>query len=244
MAVRGRGNLGACCTVFANHPSELHRLEEARWPVKAGHLQVGGADARRIVRVGPCASRQSPSPGEVCRSVIQFLVSDLGVEHLHDVRHAVGAKTVGGRAQAATDQIERVRQVHQAALRPDPGDHLGDGQHVGDPLGQEQPDDLPGLRPDLLADDHPHRSVPGGRRFDRSPGLVMVGDADHVDPLGHCALSELVESRDGIARRHGVQVAVDPHPPWTHHIISRSPRDQSALERLQRSAGAIFDPRA
>ena len=152
---------------------------------------------------GSWASDPAPpgSPQRLARSLarrVQFLVSDLGVEDLDDVGHAIGAEPVGRGAQAAADGVERVRQVYQAALRLYPGDRVGHRQHVGNPLGQEQADDLARLGPDLLTEDHPHGSLPGGGRFHRGADLVVISDRDHVDPLGGSPFGQFTEREDRV----------------------------------------------
>ncbi len=66
--------------------------------------------------------------------------------------------------EAGPDPVERVRHVDQGALAPDQPDDLGQRQHVGNPLGEEQPDHVAVGGPDLLADDDPDAEVTLGRR--------------------------------------------------------------------------------
>jgi hypothetical protein len=97
-------------------------------------------------------------------------------------------------------------------LRLDPADHLGQRQHVRNPLAEEQPDHVAVRRPDLLAHDDPHAQVSPGRRGGCRRD-VMVGDADHVEAGLPGPLGKLVQRQHGIAGRDRVQVTVDPHPP-------------------------------
>jgi hypothetical protein len=163
------------------------------------------------VRVRARPAGQAVGRGQRGRLVVQRLVGDLGVEHLDDVHVAPLAQPGQHRAQARALKVERVRHVDQAALGPDPGHDLGQRQHVGDPLGQEQPDHVAVRGPDLLADHDPDAQVPAGRR-DRGRGLVVVGDAHHVQAVLPGANGELLDGQDGVPGRDRVQVTVDPHP--------------------------------
>jgi len=53
------------------------------------------------------------------------------------------------------------------------------------------------------------------RRY-RRRGHIVIGDADDVDPFLGGPFGQLVERGDGVARRHGVQMAVHPHPACPH----------------------------
>jgi hypothetical protein len=199
-------------TVLAGDPGLRQRGQEACRAVEGRHLQVGRAHARRVVRVRARPAGQRVRRGQGASLVVQRLVGDLGVEHLDDVHRARLTKAGQHRAQAGPGLVERVRHVDQATLGPDPRDDLGDRQHVGDPLGQEQPDQVAVRGPDLLADDDADAQVPAGRR-ERGRGLVVVGDAHHVQAVLPGPHGELLERQHGVPGRDRVEVAVDAHPP-------------------------------
>jgi len=147
--------------VLAGDPGLGQRGQEAFGAVEGGHLQVGRAHAVLVVRVRARSAGQAIRRGQRGRLVVQRLVGDLGVEHLDHIHVTLLAQPGQHRAQAGPDPVERVRHVDQAALGPDPGHHLGQRQHVGDPLGQEQPDHVAVRGPDLLADHDAHAQVQG-----------------------------------------------------------------------------------
>jgi hypothetical protein len=95
-------------------------------------------------------------------------------------------------------------------------DDLGQRQHVGDPLGQEQPDHVAVGRPDLLADDDPQAQVTLGCLHGRR-GHVVVGDADQVEAGLAGPFGQLIERQHRVAGRDRVQMAVNPHPPGRGH---------------------------
>jgi hypothetical protein len=205
--------------VVAELPGQLGVLEagqEAGRAVEVGHLQVGGAHPGRVVRVRARARGQAEPGGQVRRLLVQRLVGDLGVEHLDDVHRACRAQARKHPAEAGPGQVERVRHVDQCPLRSDPADDLGQRQHVGDPLGQEQPDHVAVGRPDLLAHEDPDAQVALGCQ-DGSRGDVVVGDADHVQAGLPGPLGQLIEGQHGVAGRDRVQVAVDPDPSGRGH---------------------------
>jgi hypothetical protein len=119
-----------------------------------------------------------------------------------------------------------VRDVHQATLCPDPADDLGQRQHVGNPLGEEQPDHVAVRGPDLLADDHPHAQV-ALRRRDGRVRDVVVGHADGVQASLPRPVGELIHRQHGVSRRDGVQVAVHPHPSECHRAAPRNSASSS-----------------
>jgi hypothetical protein len=195
--------------VLAGDARVGQRGQEAGRAVEVGHLQVGGAHARGVVRVRACPAGQGIGRGQGESPLVRCLFCDLGVEDLDDVYGARRAQAGEHPAQARAERVERVRRVDQAALGPDPGDDLGRRQHVRDPLGQEQADHVAVRGPDLLADDDADAQVAfcgghGGR------GHVVVGDAHHVEPGLAGAVGQLVEGEYGVAGRDRVQVAVDP----------------------------------
>jgi hypothetical protein len=140
------------------------RGQEAGRAVEVGHLQVGRADASRIVRVRAGPARQGIRRREGRGPLVRYLGFDLGVEDLDYVHGARRAQAGQYPAQAGTAVVERVRGVDQAALGPYPGDDLGHGEHVRHPFGEEQADDVAVGRPDLLPDDDPDTQLPAGRR--------------------------------------------------------------------------------
>jgi hypothetical protein len=190
--------------------------EEGGRAVEVGHLQVGRADPGRVVRVRARAAGDAESPCQVFGLLVERVVGDLGVEHLDDVDVAVRAEVGEHRAEAGPPLVERVRHVDQALLRLDPADDLGQRQHVGDPLGQEQPDHVAVRRPDLLADDDTDAEVALGRPG-RGLGHIVIGDADDVEAGRLGALGQLRQRQHRVAGRDRVQVAVDPHPPGRGH---------------------------
>jgi hypothetical protein len=197
--------------VLAGHPRVRQRGQEAGRTVEVGHFQVGRTHAGRVVRVRARPARQAVRGGQGTRPLVRYLIGDLGVEDLDDVHGARPAQAGQHRAQAGAARVERVRRVHQAALGPDPGDDLGHRQHVGDPLGQEQPDHVAVRRPDLLAHDDADAQVPPGRR-DGGRGHVVVGDAHHIQGGLPGPLGELLQRQHRVPGRDRVQVAVDADP--------------------------------
>ena len=105
------------------------------------------------VRAGP--ARQSVGRREGESPLVRYLGLGLGVEDLDDIHGAGRAEVRQYPAQAGAVLVERVRRVHQAALRLDPGDDLGDGEHVGHPFGEKKTDHVAVGRPDLLPDHDP-----------------------------------------------------------------------------------------
>jgi hypothetical protein len=194
--------------VLPGFPGVRERGQEAGRAVEIGHVQVRRADAGRVVRVraGPAGQGVGRREGE--SPLVRYLGFGLGVEDLDDVHGAGRAQARQHPAQAGTVRIERVRRVHQAALGPDPGDDRGDREHVRHSFGEKQADDVAVGRPDLLADDDPDAQVPAGRRYG-GRGLVVVGDAHHVQAGLRGPLGQLLQGRHGVAGRDRVQVAVD-----------------------------------
>jgi hypothetical protein len=194
--------------VLPGYPGVRERGQEAGRAVEVGHLQVRRADAGRVVRVRAGPAGQGVRRGQDGGPVVRFRRRGLGVEDLDDVHRAGRAQVRQHPAQAGAVRIERVRRVHQAALRPDPGDDLGHGEHVRHPFGEEKADEVAVGSPDLLADDDPDAQVPAGRRYG-GRGLVVVGDAHHVQAGLPGPLGQLLQGGHGIAGRDRVQVAVD-----------------------------------
>jgi hypothetical protein len=197
-------------------PGVRQRREESGRAVEVGHLQVGGAYPGRVMRVRARPARQRERRRQVGCLTVERVVADLGVEDLDDVHRAVRAQGRKHPAEAGPGQVERVRDVDQRPLGPDPADDLGQRQHVGDPLGQEQPDHVAVGRPDLLAHHDPHAEVTLGR-LDRGRGDVVVGDADHVEAGLPGPLGQFLERQHRVAGRDRVQVAVDPDAPGRSH---------------------------
>jgi hypothetical protein len=168
------------------------------------------------VRVRARPAGQGERRRQVGCLTVERAVSDLGVEDLDDVHRTVRAQGRKHPAEAGPGQVERVRNVDQGLLGSDPPDDLGQRQHVGDPLGQEQPDHVAVGRPDLLADDDPHAQVTLGR-LDGGRSDVVVGDADHVEAGLPGSPGQLFERQHGVAGRDRVQVAVHSHPPGRGH---------------------------
>jgi len=141
--------------VLPGYPRVRESGQEAGRAVEVGHLQVRRADAGRVVRVRAGPARQGVGRREGESPLVRYLGLGLGVEDLDDVHGAGRAQVRQYPAQAGAVLVERVRRVHQAALRPDPGHDLEYGEHVRHPFGQEKTDDVAVGRPDLLADDDP-----------------------------------------------------------------------------------------
>jgi hypothetical protein len=194
--------------VLPGYPRVRQRGQEAGRAVEVGHLQVGRADAARVVRVRAGPARQGIRRGQGGGPVVRFGGRGLGVEDLDDVHRAGRAQVRQHPAQAGAVPVERVRRVDQAALRSDPGHDVGYGEHVRHPFGEEKTDDVAVGRPDLLPHDDPDAEVPAGRR-DRGRGLVVVGDAHHVQAGLHGPLRQFVQGGHGVTGRDRVQVAVD-----------------------------------
>jgi hypothetical protein len=106
-------------------PGVRQRGEEACRAIEVGHLQVGGAHPGRVVRVRARPAGQRERRRQVGCLTVERAVSDLGVEDLDDVHRALGAQGRKHPAQAGPGQVERVRDVDQRLLGPDPADDLG-----------------------------------------------------------------------------------------------------------------------
>src|SRR6185437_13425272 len=134
--------------VFAGEAGVREGGAEAGGVVEVWQGEVGRAHAGGVVGVRAHGGGDAELGGDRRRLVVVRLVLDLGVEDLDDVYAALGAQRGQDPADAGPDRVERVRHVHEAALVPDPGDDFGQRQHVRDPLGQVQADDVAGRRPD------------------------------------------------------------------------------------------------
>jgi len=141
--------------VLPGYPRVRQRGQEAGRAVEVGHLQVRRADAGRVMRVRAGPARQGVRGRQGGGPLVRFPRRGLGVEDLDDVHGARRAQLRQYPAQAGAILVERVRRVDQAALRPDPGDDLGDGEHVGHPFGEKKTDHVAVGRPDLLPDHDP-----------------------------------------------------------------------------------------
>ena len=80
----------------------------------------------------------------------------------------------------------------------------------GHPLREEQPDDLTGVRLQLLADDDAARQLLC--EFVRALDRVVIGHAEHVDAARDDGRRDLVRGRRRVTAPHGVAVHVDTHP--------------------------------
>ena len=81
--------------MVAELPGQLgvrQRGEEAGRAVEVGHLQVGGANPGRVVRIRARAAWQVEDPRQIGRLTIERAVSDLGVEYLDDVDRPLRAQ--------------------------------------------------------------------------------------------------------------------------------------------------------
>jgi hypothetical protein len=201
--------------VLARDPCVRECPEEAGRAIEVGQVQVGRADAVRVVGVRACGGGNAELGGHRRSLLVQRLVLDLGVEDLDDVHAALGAEGEQCPAQAGPGLVERVRHVHQAALVSDPGGNLGQGQHVRDPLCQEQADHVADRCPDFLSYDDPDVQVAAGRRLggrDGGRGEVVVGDAHHIEAGVPGLAGQLLDGEHRVPGRDGVHVAVEPHP--------------------------------
>src|SRR5690606_21832851 len=105
----------------------------------------------------------------------------------------------------------------------------------GDAIGQEETDDVHALRgPDLLPDDHaigiallhPERHI----------DLVVIGDADPIDPARRSPL----DHRDGVAQAVVRATGVDVHVYPDASALRRSSRHTSSAARSSASSVPSF----
>jgi hypothetical protein len=70
--------------VFADNGRLPQGGEEVGWPVEVGHLQIGGADAVRVVRIRARAARKVIALCQETGLEVVFLVFDLvpGFQHV------------------------------------------------------------------------------------------------------------------------------------------------------------------
>jgi len=201
--------------VLSRDPRVRECPEEASGTIEVWQVKVGRADAVRVVGVRACRGGNAEFSGHRRGLLVQRLVVDLGVEDLDDVHAALGTQGRQLPAQAGPALVERVRHVHQAALVPDPGDNLGQGQHVRDPLRQEQADHVADRGADFLSHDDPDVQVAAGRRLGGrhgGRGEVMVGDAHHIQAGMPGLMGQLPDGEHRVPGRDGVHVTVEPHP--------------------------------
>jgi len=116
-----------------------------------------------------------------------------------------------GLSQGVAHRVEWMGHVDDTPLRPDPRHRLRHPDAVGNALAEEQADDLAGARADLLTHHNPAPEIALEGREGPGDG-VMVGDAHHVEFRPLDADRQLIERGHGIARVHGVQMAIDAHP--------------------------------
>lgn len=100
--------------------------------------------------------------------------------------------------------------VDEGALGADTGHHLVDGEHIGDPLVEEQADQLTGRSPDLLAHDYSDAEVAAKSLLGRVDGVV-IGDADDVETHELDSFFQLFEGGNGVTGPNCVQVTVEPN---------------------------------
>ena len=177
------------------------------------HAQAAGPDPLQHVRVRARAHRQVVLAREAQRLVVVLLEKEPGVvdlEHVDVGQVAVDRLRIGDRVHP----VERVGEVHEAALLLDRGDRVREGHAPGDLALEEEADHLAlVVRLDLLARDHEEIRPARGlhRRLGAAEGVV-VGDRDRAEPLGDRVLDELLRLDEAVVRPRGVHVEVDRDP--------------------------------
>ena len=154
----GRPGPGAIEVVAHDHPLAEARQERCR-AVEVGHLHEGraeglGARGRRcpLRRPRSWALANSAARSFRWRSDVLALNTSMA-----STRPAADQLDERGLGEVAAHRVEGMGDVDHAALVADaPAGLLG--RHAeGHVLGEEQPDDLAGMGPQLLADDDPAR---------------------------------------------------------------------------------------
>ena len=201
--------------MVAHNAAASKLSQEVGRTVEVGHLHIRRADGIGDVRIAASAGCQIELGRELRRLLVEAAQRRLRVEDLDRVDQA----RRGQRAQCrlgkiAAHGVEWVRHVHEATLHADDvrGSHGRRAER--DALGEEQPDDLAGMRAQLLADHHTTRQL--GRQLDCAANGVVIGDAQHVDPALHHGGGDLVGRGGGVTAPHGVTVQVDAHPTLRH----------------------------
>ena len=187
--------------------------EEVGRAVEVGHLDVRRADARRARAHRSRRRQQTVLVGELAGPPVEAVERRLGVDHLDRVDEPIvgeSRRAPARRGCGASGRTGAARRRRRPG-RGSPARCVGRRRAERDPLGQEQADDLAGVRPQLLADDDPARQAVG--QVDRAVDRVVVGDAQHVDAALDHRPFDLVGRRRAVAAPHRVAVEVDPHPP-------------------------------
>ena len=195
-------------SVLPNDTTLTQGRQQFSGTVEVRHLNVGGADALRVVRIRTDPRRQTEALREFDRRDIVVLVRDLRVEDFDDVQVAGSSELLQHRqAQVGALGIEGMWRVHQSTLGFDAMHHVGHRQNVRNTLGQEQADQLSRRRPDLLANDDANSQVTSERVLRGRDGVV-VRDAHHVEADRFHSLGKLIQRGARIARCKCVQMAI------------------------------------
>ncbi len=198
--------------MLANNAASTECRQHLQWPIEVGHFDVCRANTLRIVGVRSDPGRNRKLLHKFDGLEVVDLVLDFGVEHFDNIKCTGARQRFQDRSShPGANRIERVRRVHEPALRPDAMDHLGDRQHVGNTLRKKQADQLAGRRADLFAHNYAHMEIFGQRR-QRRFDTVMIGDAHHVKLRCLDLFSQLVECGTRVSRRGGVQMTIKADP--------------------------------
>ena len=178
--------------------------------------RVRDADLEHAVRVAHGDARQAHLAGELLRALVARPADDAGVVRLHPVDqlgHRLQPRILEHRA---AELVERVRDADQAALRPHGLDRLPGRPVRLHRLLQEQRDEVPVRRPDLLPDDDRQlrrRRIP---RPQRPLDPVMIRDRQVRQPPRRRRLDHLPRIAQRIKRR--IRMTVQIHEVPAHPI--------------------------
>src|SRR5579864_5496897 len=163
-------------SILSNHSALAESREHVSRTVEIRDFDVRGDDALWVVRIRAYAWSNIETPREFFGSKIQGRVGDLRIKYFDHVQLTCRDERLQHRhSQTGPFGIKRMRCIHQATLSFDAVNHLGNRQHVRNPLRQEQADNFSGRGADLFANNNANSEVAtqGLGRVDR----MMVGDA-------------------------------------------------------------------
>ena len=198
-------------SILSNHSALAESREHVSRTVEIRDFDVRGADALWVVRIRAYAWSNIETPREFFGSKIQGRVGDLRIKYFDHVQLTCRDERLQHRhSQTGPFGIKRMRCIHQATLSFDAVNHLGNRQHVRNPLRQEQADNFSGRGADLFANNNANSEVAteGLGRVDR----MMVRDAHHIEVHRFDAFGQLLQRGPGVARSGRVQMTVEPYP--------------------------------
>jgi hypothetical protein len=194
--------------VFANDAALSEGCQQFRGSIEVRQFDICRTDALRIVRIGADSTRQTELLCEFRRLEIVVLIRDFGIKHFDDVHIAGPCKRLQDWSpHSGALRVERVGRVHQSTLCSDPLDYVGHGQHVRNPLGKKQTDQLSRRGPNLFPNNDPSFEVTHERGF-RGLDRMMIGDAHHVESHRFHPLDQLVNGGARVTRRQRVQMTI------------------------------------